>query len=141
MELDHVALQISDAKTSLAFYRDVLGLRLADALAGDDWNGHPWLMMIFETGDGRQVALTALRGQRATVEPTDIVHYAFGVASLEPWRGRLRAAAIDFTEEDHGTQQSLYFKDPTGHTLEITVRPRTPAHTEAAAIVAQWLGS
>ena len=146
LDLDHVALAVHDARASLAFYRDVLGLTLVSALSGDDWGGYPWLMMIFDDGNGRQLALTALAGAPRPPAPAvkDVVHYGFAVdslASLAAWKGRLRAAAVAFTEEDHGGgQQSVYFTDPDGTTLEITLRPRgAPASDDAAAVVERFL--
>lgn len=143
LELDHAAIQIDDVARSLAFYRDVLGLTLADALSGDDWGGRPWLMMIFDTADGRQLALTSLRGAKVS-QPVvaDVVHHAFGASSLDPWRDRLRAAGVAFSEEDHGAQKSIYFQDPSGNTLEITTRPRLePQPAEALKVIETWLAS
>lgn len=143
LELDHAAIQIEDVAASLAFYRDVLGLTLADALSGDDWGGMPWLMMIFDARDGRQLALTSLRGAKVPRPVVDdVIHHAFGAHSLAPWRDRLRDAGVEFSEEDHGTQKSIYFKDPSGNTLEITSRPRLePQPAEAVKVIETWLAS
>ncbi|NVB78087.1 MAG: VOC family protein [Kofleriaceae bacterium] len=143
LELDHAAIQIEDVAASLAFYRDVLGLTLADAMSGDDWGGHPWLMMIFDAHDGRQLALTSLGGAKVPRPVVDdVVHHAFGAKALAPWRDRLRDTGVEFTEEDHGAQQSIYFKDPSGNMLEITTRPRLePQPADAVKVIETWLAS
>jgi hypothetical protein len=41
-------------------------------------------------------------------------------ADLDAWRSRLGAADVDFWEERHGDQRSVYFSDPDGVILEIT---------------------
>jgi catechol 2,3-dioxygenase-like lactoylglutathione lyase family enzyme len=129
LRFDHLALPVYDAAATWHFYADVLGLPLIDALSGDDWGGRPWLMMFFGTADGRLIALTALRGARPPARdelPEDVRHYAFSVATpaeQERWRARLRSHGVAFTEEDHGRQRSLYFRDPNGIMLEVT----TPA--------------
>lgn len=144
--VDHFALPIFDVAGSLSFYTDVLGLTLVDALSGDDWGGKAWLMMIFELGDGRQLALCALRGlsrpSRGEI-PKDVQHFAFTCSStdaLASWRDRLKARGVSFHEEDHGTQRSLYFDDPNGIVLEVTT-PRIGAAPNPAAksVVRDWL--
>jgi catechol-2,3-dioxygenase len=58
--------------------------------------------------------------------PRDVRHYAFSVSSAaeqEAWKTRLRGHGVAFTEEDHGTQHSIYFSDPNGIVLEVTAPP------------------
>ena len=131
LRFDHLALPVYDAARTYHFYSEVLQLPLVDALSGDDWGGKPWLMMFFGTGSGQLLALCALRGARPPRPdglPSDVRHYAFSVASSaeqEKWKARLAEHAIAFSEEDHGTQHSVYFCDPNGTVLEVT----TPAST------------
>jgi catechol 2,3-dioxygenase-like lactoylglutathione lyase family enzyme len=146
LRLDHVAIPIRDARASYRFYSETLGLTLADALSGDDWGGKPWLMMIFTTDDGQQLALVALRGaESARVPESDERHYAFAVETdkeLASWRERLRAHGVDARDEDHGTQRSIYFVDPNGITLEITTPPSPTLKTKNAKakdVVEGWL--
>ncbi len=145
LSLDHVAIPIIDARASHRFYSEVLGFELVDALSGDDWDGKPWLMMIFGVPDGRQLALVAFRGAKPREQEGDERHYAFAVATEEErveWRARLRANDVEVREEHHGTQRSLYFSDPNGITLEIT-SPPTPKvakpNAEAKDIVWEWI--
>src|SRR5215472_13939807 len=111
LALDHVVFPVFDAKASHAFYAEVLGLELVDAIHGDDWGGKPWLMMIFELGDKRELVLVALAGARRPARddvPSDARHLAFAVetaAEQDAWRARLRERGVAFREEDHGTQK------------------------------------
>jgi catechol 2,3-dioxygenase-like lactoylglutathione lyase family enzyme len=119
-------------KQSLAFYRDVMGLTLVDAVDGDDWGGFPWLMLIFAIDD-REIVLVHFAGaERARDElPKDGRHVAMAdSAGLEAWRAKLRAARVEFWEEDHGERKSLYFEDPNGIVLEITSPPAAPGTVE-----------
>jgi catechol 2,3-dioxygenase-like lactoylglutathione lyase family enzyme len=148
LRLDHLAIPVDDAAASLRFYRDVLGLPLLAAHDGDDWGGHPWLMMVFGLGDGRQLALCALRGGPPTATPglpRDLRHVALAVATrreLEAWRDRLVAGGVEHWGEDHGAQRSIYFPDPSGTILEITTPPSEGAvlaDRAAATVVERWL--
>jgi glyoxylase I family protein len=141
LRVDHVVFPVWDAKASLAFYRDVMGFELINAFEGDDWGGHPWLMMIFSPGDGREIVLVALRGAKKPKPDgiaRDVRHLAFAersVRALAAWRKKLKAAKVDFREEDHGSQKSIYFEDPNGVVLEITAPPsRAKGKTRKAAL-------
>lgn len=147
MRLDHVVIPCFDAGATLAFYGETLGLPLVRALAGDDWGGHPWLMMVFSIGDGCEIVLVALKGATAPANPlpADSRHYAFAVETpgdLQSWRTRLGEAGIAFDEEDHGAQQSVYFADPAGNVLEITAPPSAAGHkldADALETARRWI--
>jgi glyoxylase I family protein len=148
LKTDHFVFPAYDVPATLHFYGEVMGFPLTAAFSGDDWGGKPWLMMLFDVGDGRQMVLCALKGARRPRDdglPADLRHYAFSVGSvreLDAWRKRLRAAKVKITEEDHGEQQSLYFPDPNGVVLEITAPPSEKAlerDPDAATEVARWL--
>lgn len=148
LAVDHVLLPATDAAATSRFYGEVLGLPLVGALSGDDWEGAAWLMMAFGLADGRQIVLTAFRG-RATVPPrawpADVPHHAFSVASREElatWRERLTAAGVEIRAEDHGSQESIYFEDPSGNTLEITAPPSaTTSDASAVVTVERWIAA
>jgi catechol 2,3-dioxygenase-like lactoylglutathione lyase family enzyme len=141
LRADHIVFPVWDAKASLAFYRDVMGFALVDTYSGADWGGYPWLMMFFVAGDGREIVLVNLRGAERPPHDglaRDVRHLAFSetsVARLEGWRGKLRKAQVEFWEETHGPQHSLYFEDPNGVVLEITAPPSRPTkQTNRAAL-------
>jgi len=150
LNLDHVVIPVWDAEASLAFYAEVLGLPLSATITGDDWGGHPWLMMIFALEGGRELVLVCLRGARRPAPdglPADTRHYAFSVESAaeqDAWRARLAAAGVESWEEDHGDQQSLYFADPNGVVFEITTPPsRAEPVADPAALrrARDWIAS
>jgi catechol 2,3-dioxygenase-like lactoylglutathione lyase family enzyme len=136
LRFDHLALPVFDVAATYRFYREILQLPLTATLTGDDWGGKPWLMMIFGTADGRQLALCALRGATPPHKdelPDDIRHFAFSVCSAHEqlaWKERLREHGVQFSEEDHGSQRSIYFRDPNGIMLEIT----TPSSEEIVEV-------
>ena len=126
LTLDHVVMPVRDAEATLKFYTEVLQLPLVEAFSGDDWDGYPWLMMTFGLGGKQELVAVALRGAPAPDYrgvPVDARHYALAAASaadLDSWRERLREAGVDFWEEGHGEQSSIYFPDPDGVIFEIT---------------------
>ena len=150
LRIDHIVFPVWDARASLAFYRDILGFPLVNAFSGDDWGGYPWLMMIFAPGDGREIVLVALKGAkrpRADGLARDVRHLAFAEGSLKAlgkWRKKLAAAKVEFWEEDHGSQKSIYFEDPNGVVLEITAPPaRASGKSRKTALAAAetWMAA
>jgi len=148
LRLDHVVFPVRDAARTLAFYRDLLGLPLVGAHSGDDWDGYPWLMMIFGLDGGGEIVTVALRGAPAPIYdglPIDVRHYAFAVGGkgeYDRWRERLAAAGLHYWEERHGERGSLYFPDPDGVVLEVTWPPShasAPVNLDAALTVERWM--
>jgi catechol 2,3-dioxygenase-like lactoylglutathione lyase family enzyme len=157
LRLDHVLVPVHDAQEARRFYRDILGLPLVAALSGDDWGGHRWLMMVYALGaDGQHLAAVAFEGldrEAACPYPRDARHHAVAVASVHEWqmfRARLSGAGVEFWEEAHGDQRSLYAVDPSGNVLEIATpetaafearaeAPDADADADADAIVDRWI--
>ncbi len=145
LKLDHVVFPVRDAERTLAFYRDVMGLPLAAVHTGDDWDGHPWLMMVFGLGGGQELVCVALRGAPAPDYrgvPVDARHYAFSAqseAQIDLWRSWLSQHAVDFWEERHGDQRSVYFADPDGVVLEIAWPPTRSYGIEVPGAVQEVL--
>jgi catechol 2,3-dioxygenase-like lactoylglutathione lyase family enzyme len=146
--LDHVVLPVRNPEATLAFYSEVMGLPLVEAFSGDDWDGYPWLMMIFGLDGKHELVAVALRGAPAPDYrgvPVDARHYALAAASeldLDAWRGRLRAAEVDFWEEVHGERSSIYFPDPDGVIFEVTWPPAKVlkvANPGAEIAVRRWV--
>jgi catechol 2,3-dioxygenase-like lactoylglutathione lyase family enzyme len=112
--LDHVSLNVSDRTRSIAWYRDVLGLEQRSEPTDE---AEPVFMGEF----GACIALfQAQPGADRPYESVGLRHVAFTVAGLEQAQERLREHGVDFRFEDHGNAHSVYFRDPDGHTLELT---------------------
>ena len=148
LRFDHAAIPIGDPVQSYRFYGETLGLPLVDVLAGRDWGGRDWLMMIFSLSDSRQLALISLRGltpKRQRGLPRDAIHYAFAVntkRALANWKDKLDGAGIAYWEEQHGEQSSLYFEDPNRIILEITAPPSWPEprlERDPKALIRRWV--
>jgi catechol 2,3-dioxygenase-like lactoylglutathione lyase family enzyme len=148
LTLDHAVFPVRDPEATLRFYTKVLGLPLVSALSGDDWDGYPWLMMVFGLGGEHELVTVAFKGAPLPDYrgvPVDARHYALAAESegaMDAWRERLREARVDFWEENHGEQQSIYFPDPDGVILEITWPkssvPQVP-RMDAFEVVKRWL--
>jgi catechol 2,3-dioxygenase-like lactoylglutathione lyase family enzyme len=141
--IDHTAIVISDTETSLSFYRDTLGLRVA----GESENYGPEqerLNNVF----GARLRITALRGDRGPgvefleylaprdgrpyppdAKANDLIHWQtrFVGASAGKAAERLReirstfisTGAVEAPEERAGKRKSVIVRDPDGHAVEI----------------------
>ena len=144
LRFDHLAVPVSDAQSAYELFNDVLGLPLVAAYTGDDWDGAPWLMMIFGIAEDGQIALCARRGAKKQRQPaTDLPHCALavrGAAELKTWEKKLAAAGFELRHEDHGDQQSIYFDDRNGLTWEITTaRTHSMRDADAHESIERWL--
>ena len=120
------SLYISDLGRAVAFYRDVLGLRLInDAYFTDDRGA------ALQVGSGPSVLLlfraevTSQGGMLLPHGTTGAGHVAFRIEPKEipAWRERLRTHGVpiaqEFTFGDN--PPSIYFRDPDGNVLELAV--------------------
>lgn len=124
--LHHVTLISSDLEATSTFYRDTLGLAVEKDERNPDDPGarHVW----FGDGQGTPGTLVTFleypQLPQGTVGRGSTHHLAFGVQSREEqvaWRDWLRSRGVDCTDVmDRGGLQSIYFRDPDGHILEIT---------------------
>lgn len=129
MKLGHVHLKVRDLDRALAFYRDLLGLKITERL-GD--------AMVFLTfGDAHHdVALQAHGPDSPAPHPRGVglYHTAFEVGTedeLRAYAEKLRAAGIPFTPVDHGISHALYCDDPDGNGVEIYRDTRTEQNSPA----------
>jgi len=153
-KLNHVAYRCRDAAETAAFYRDVLGLRLAHVITQDrvpsTQEFAPHCHLFFEMADGSWVAFFDLVDEAAIDQETNpdwAQHLALEVDSvdaLEVAHKNLVANDIDVLGPiDHGFIRSIYFYDPSGHRLELTARTIDPGDLdrfadEAPALLADW---
>lgn len=116
----HASLLVADTERALAFYAGVLGLPIDSARPDLGFPG-AWLRI----GDGQQIHLLELPNPdpvngRPTHGGRDR-HVALRVEDIEPLRGALEAAGIDYTPSRSG-RRALFCRDPDGNALEFIQR-------------------
>lgn len=143
--LDHVNLVVDDLEAMIAFYRDVLGLRLAKRVSISG----PWIeavtglrdaaadVAILEAGRGAGVELICYRAPQGVRPPgigepntKGIRHVAFRADDLGAVAASLRSAGIHLLSEVQQVPASqvefadrhkriVYCRDPEGNLLEL----------------------
>ena len=110
--LNHLTLAVTDLPRSIAFYHDLLQLRL-DAT----WDNGAYLSL-----PGLWLCLS-LDPLRQPEPAADYTHYAFsiGEADFAAFVARLRAAQVVEWRDNRSEGASFYFLDPDGHKLEAHV--------------------
>ena len=146
--IHHVAYRCRDAAETVRFYQDVLGMAFTTAFAEDrvpsTHEPDPYMHVFLDAGRGNVLAFFELPTRepmgRDENTPTWVQHIAFELESLEALettRQRLIARGIEVVgPTDHGLFRSIYFFDPNGHRLELTVDTATPEMTRRAREVA-----
>jgi glyoxylase I family protein len=137
-QLHHVAYRCKDARETTEFYTKVLGLEYEMALSEDrvpsTGEEHPYLHVFFRMDDGSYVAFFELRDApamgRDANTPAWVQHLALRVADEEALlrnKRRIESHGVQVLGPvDHGICKSIYFFDPNGHRLELTVDCMTP---------------
>jgi catechol 2,3-dioxygenase-like lactoylglutathione lyase family enzyme len=152
----HTAFRCKDAEETRKFYQDVLGLPLRASLVFEEEPGTgrplPYMHLFFQLGDGNYVAFFDVPGG---VKPEKFkmkwgmdLHFAMEVASMEElmqFKKRLDESGVPcFGPIDHHFVHSIYFYDPNGINVEITIRdPRHDAimaeeSAQAEKLMAEW---
>lgn len=110
--LNHLTLAVSDLPRSLAFYRDVLSLRVEAT-----WDAGAYLSL-----PGLWLCLS-LDAQRSCEPSVDYTHYAFSIAQADfpLFVQKLKAANVREWRDNRSEGASFYFLDPDGHKLEAHV--------------------
>ena len=123
--LHHVTLICSRLDHTVAFYRDLLGMRVVkQTLNPDDPNARH---LFFGDASGRPGTLVTCmeypQMERGKVGTGSTHHLALSVESaeeLEAWRDYLRSRGVTCTDVlDRTYFSSLYLRDPDGHIIEI----------------------
>ncbi len=147
-KIHHVAYRCRDAAETVGFYREVLGMDFTIAFAEDfvpsTHEPDPYMHVFLDAGGGNVLAFFELPTRapmgRDPNTPAWVQHIAFSVESLavlEATRRRLLERGIEVVgPTDHGLFHSIYFFDPNGHRLELTVDTATPEMTRHAREVA-----
>ncbi len=135
--IHHVAYRCRDAKETVNFYRDHLGMAFKLAIAEDrvpsTGEEDPYMHVFLDAGMGNVLAFFELPGapdmDRDRNTPEWVQHIAFEVPDMQTLhesRSRLQAAGIEVTGPvNHGIFDSIYFFDPNGHRLELACNKGT----------------
>ncbi|MCZ6764277.1 MAG: VOC family protein [Alphaproteobacteria bacterium] len=142
----HTAFATWKPKETVEFYRDVLGLKPIHAVTAKGWgrDAHPdFIHFFFDAGQGSAIAFFYYIGTEPMAEPAGprgylgmARHTSWTVetqAELEDWKARLEAKGVAVSQEvQHEVVRSLYFRDPNGYPLEISLTTRVPDDRDAA---------
>jgi catechol 2,3-dioxygenase-like lactoylglutathione lyase family enzyme len=153
--IHHVAYRCKDAKETVAFYADVLGMDYTTAFAEDHVPStgeyDPYMHVFLDCGNGNVLAFFELPQQkdmgRDLNTPPWVQHIAFKVDSVEALlagKARAEAKGVDVLgPTDHGIFKSIYFFDPNGHRVELAADTGTPEELAelkrvAPAMLEEW---
>ncbi|MDX6502873.1 MAG: hypothetical protein QOJ04_5603 [Caballeronia sp.] len=141
--LHHFAWRCRNAEETRKFYEDLLGLPLVHVIRLDHVPSTgeycPYVHLFFEMADGSNIAFFDLGDNTAALPspntPPWVNHIALRLSALEElefMKKRLLDAGIEVLgATDHHFVQSIYFFDPNGIRLELTV-PTAPAEQLAS---------
>jgi len=117
--IDHVALSVRDVERSAQWYIDVLGFeRRHEGM----WDGIPVFIGKGTTSLALFPTKSNERSKSSAGGEVRMLHLALR-ANRENFlaaQEELKCRGIKFEFQDHEISQSIYFRDPDGHKLEIT---------------------
>ena len=131
--LHHFAWRCRDAEETRHFYEDILGMPLVHVIRLDHVPSTgeycPYVHIFFEMQDGSYIAFFDLGDDTNALPspntPAWVNHIALQVASLDQllaMKKRLEDAGVDVLGvTDHHIVKSIYFFDPNGFRVELTV--------------------
>nr|WP_070959339.1 VOC family protein [Hyphomonas sp. Mor2] len=129
--IHHVAYRCRDAKETVEFYSQALGMRFTTAFAENHVPStgayDPYMHVFLDAGNGNVLAFFELPQQpdmdRDRNTPEWVQHLAFrvdSVADLEAAKSHLEGMGLDVLgPTHHGIFKSIYFFDPNGHRVEL----------------------
>jgi glyoxylase I family protein len=154
-QIHHVAYRCKDAKQTVEFYKQVLNMDLIGAIAEDrvpsTKEPDPYMHIFLDAGQGNILAFFELPNSppmgRDPNTPDWTQHIAFQVKDMGvvlEAKARAEAAGLEVVgPTDHNIFQSIYFRDPSGHRLEIATWTTTPEKMKrmgdsAQAMIEEW---
>jgi glyoxylase I family protein len=153
--IHHVAYRCNDARETVEFYREMLGMEFLLAFSEDHVPStkepDPYMHVFLDAGGGNVLAFFELPTRppmgRDPSTPAWVQHIAFEVDTVEALmdaKRRLEAHALEVLgPTDHGLFKSIYFFDPNGHRLELaanvgTAQQLARAREVAPAMLEEW---
>lgn len=147
-QIHHVAYRCNDARETVEFYRDVLGMEYLLAFAENEVPStkepDPYMHVFLDAGNGNVLAFFELPNSpqmgKDPNTPEWVQHIAFAMESMAELldaKQRLEGHGLEVLGPiDHGLFDSIYFFDPNGHRLEFAVDKGTDADRARAQAVA-----
>jgi len=153
--IHHVAYRCKDARETVEFYQRVLSMGFVLAIAEDQVPStkapDPYMHVFLDAGMGNVLAFFELpNSPEMGADPNTpdwVQHIAFEVEDM----AALRSAHTSLLEEglevvgptNHGIFQSIYFKDPNGHRIELAANTcsdeeMNKLHQVAPAMLEEW---
>jgi glyoxylase I family protein len=121
--IHHITLLVADVERSLAFYRNILGMRLVQQTVNDDDASARHLIFGDEEGRTLVTCLEYPDLDEGKVGRGSTHHFALSVeseAELAAWTQYLGEKGIPTTDVmDRSGSKSIYLRDPDGHIVEI----------------------
>jgi catechol 2,3-dioxygenase-like lactoylglutathione lyase family enzyme len=143
--VDHTARPTWKLRETVTFYRDILGLPLIHTISARGW-GHAdhadFLHFFFDAGNGATIAFFYYIGTERP-EKYQPVEHPFSTAThtawavdtmdeLRQWKETLEGRGIPVSNYTrHEALESIYFRDPNGYPVEITLRLRDVEEVDA----------
>ena len=150
--IHHVAYRCNDAKETVEFYQRVLGMDFQLAIAENEVPStkapDPYMHVFLDAGMGNVLAFFELpNSPQMRVDPNTpnwVQHIAFEVETFEHLmraKAKIEAEGVEVLgPTNHGIFQSIYFRDPNGHRLELVVNTQTPEEmTELRRVAPEML--
>jgi catechol 2,3-dioxygenase-like lactoylglutathione lyase family enzyme len=141
-QIHHVAYRCNDAKETMEFYRDVMNMDFILAISEDKvpstHEPDPYMHLFMDAGAGNILAFFEIPNSPPMGSdpntPDWVQHIAFELETMEELmaaKGEVEAKGLDVVgPTNHGIIKSIYFFDPNGHRLELTVRTDKPGQIE-----------
>ncbi len=147
-QIHHVAYRCNDAKETVEFYKEYLNMDFLVAIAEDrvpsTKEPDPYMHVFLDAGQGNILAFFELPTKppmdRDQNTPKWVQHIAFELENREALlaaKKELEDKGLDVVGvTNHGIIHSIYFFDPNGHRLELTIYTGTPEQMKQLAEVA-----
>jgi len=154
-QIHHVAYRCKDAKETVEFYQEMLDMDFILAISEDHVPStkepDPYMHLFMDAGNGNILAFFEIPNSppmgRDPNTPDWVQHIAFELGSEEELmaaKAHLESKGLDVVgPTNHEIIKSIYFFDPNGHRLELTVRTDKPGqidelHALAPQMLTEW---